>query len=52
MSHIPTPDSVTPEWITEQLQANGIDAEVESFTRKHWHRTNRYVFSLRVNLQR
>jgi hypothetical protein len=26
MSHIPTPDSVTPEWITEQLQANGIDA--------------------------
>jgi aminoglycoside/choline kinase family phosphotransferase len=34
MSHIPTPDSVTPEWITEQLQANGIDAEVESFTRK------------------
>ncbi len=34
MSQIPTPEDVTPAWLTEQLQKNNIAAEVESFTSK------------------
>lgn len=34
MSQIPTPESVTPEWLTEKLQQNGITAEVDAFTQK------------------
>lgn len=34
MNPIPTPETVTPQWITEQLGQNGIAAEVASFTQK------------------
>ncbi|MFN3238453.1 MAG: phosphotransferase [Pseudomonadales bacterium] len=34
MSQIPTPESVTPEWLTEQLNNNGIDCVVKDFTQK------------------
>lgn len=34
MHEIPTPESVTPEWLTEQLSLNGIRARVTSFDKQ------------------
>jgi hypothetical protein len=31
MSHIPTPEAVTAQWLTEQLNANGVEGTVKTF---------------------
>ncbi len=34
MSQIPTPESISPQWLTEQLNANGFDCTVKDFSQK------------------